>query len=335
MKRNAASAALAFLSFSLIYLLLQMFLPFARAGGPVEVEVQRGMSLSEAVSVFKEEGLIRDEKLIKALGRVTGLQRRLTPGRYYFEGLLYQWRVYWALEMGRILPYEVTVVEGDSLREIGMKLVQEGLITEKQFAGLSISRKFLKGLGIRASSLEGYLYPDTYRFTMGDSPEFILGTMVQRLRQMYDDELRQGAVAMGMSEHKVLTLASIIEREAVLDSERPLISAVYHNRMKKRIPLQADPTAIYGIKPLSAGVTREDIKRKTPYNTYTFYGLPPGPIASPGIKSIRAALYPARVPYLYFVSNNDGSHTFSVTHREHMKAVRAYRAKKNNLKNGD
>jgi UPF0755 protein len=142
---------------------------------------------------------------------------------------------------------------------------------------------------------------------------------------MLDDELTERARAMGWDMHRVLTLASIIEREAVLDGERALISAVYHNRLKRRMRLQADLTAIYGVKPLSAGVTREDIERETPYNTYRFRGLPPGPIASPGIKSIRAALYPADVPYIYFVSNNDGSHIFSRTHGEHLKAVRKYR----------
>ena len=127
-----------------------------------------------------------------------------------------------------------------------------------------------------------------------------------------------------MSEREVLTLASIIEKEALFNRERPLISAVYHNRLKKKMRLQADPTVVYGIKRMQDGITRADLKRVTPYNTYVIYGLPPGPIASPGIKSIKAALYPADVEYMYFVSKNDGTHYFSKTGTEHLKAVMLY-----------
>lgn len=136
------------------------------------------------------------------------------------------------------------------------------------------------------------------------------------------------ASELGFSEREVLTLASIIEKEAAVDVERPIISAVYHNRLKKKIRLQADPTSIYGVKSFKEKITLSDLKRKTAYNTYIIYGLPPGPIASPGIKSITAALYPADVSYLYFVSNNDGTHHFSVTAAEHQAAVKAYREKK-------
>jgi len=153
--------------------------------------------------------------------------------------------------------------------------------------------------------------------------------MINRLREKYSDELRDRASELGLSEKEVLTLASIIEEEAKVDKERPLISAVYHNRLRKRIPLQADPTSIYGIDGFRRDITGRDLKRKTPYNTYIIKGLPPGPISSPGIKSITAALYPADVPYIFFVSNNDGSHRFSVTPREHQIAVEMYRKKKN------
>lgn len=325
MRRNAVVTLAALAAFSLFYLVLQMSLPGQELEEPFTIEIQRGDTLRDAVSVLAGAGLIRDEKMFLALGKLTGLERRLTPGKYRYEGRPSQFRVYLSLERGEVLPWEVTVVEGDTLREIGRKLAGQQLVDEEDFTRLSRDRDFLRNLDIEAPSLEGYLYPDTYRFIKGDMAEVILSSMVRRLREVFDDELAERARQLGMTEHKVLTLASIIEREAMLDSERPLISAVYHNRMKKRLRLQADPTAIYGIKPLSAGVTREDIRRRTPYNTYAINGLPPGPISSPGIKSIRAALFPADADYLFFVSNNDGSHTFSVTHREHMKAVRKYR----------
>jgi UPF0755 protein len=131
---------------------------------------------------------------------------------------------------------------------------------------------------------------------------------------------------LGWSENKVLVLASIIEKEAVTDEERPIISAVYQNRINKGMPLQADPTAIYGVKSSKLKITKDDLKNQTDYNTYVIKGLPPGPIASPGIKSITAALYPAKVPYLYFVSQNNGTHHFSVTWEEHSAAVKRIRA---------
>jgi UPF0755 protein len=163
--------------------------------------------------------------------------------------------------------------------------------------------------------------------------------MITRLREKYSGEMKVRTAEIGFSEREVLTLASIIEKEAVIDEERPLISAVYHNRLGKGIPLQADPTSIYGIKSAAEKITDKDIRKKTPYNTYVIKGLPPGPIASPGIKSIHAALYPAKVPYMFFVSNNDGTHRFSVTPAEHQVAVEMYRKKKdeeNRVKsNGD
>jgi UPF0755 protein len=149
--------------------------------------------------------------------------------------------------------------------------------------------------------------------------------MVARLWAEYDPELRARTVEAGMSIREVLTLASIIEKESVLPEERALISAVYHNRLRRRMRLQADPTAIYGVKLQREGVTALDIRRKTKYNTYHIAGLPPGPIASPGIASIRAALYPAEAPYLYFVAKGAGAHAFSATLRDHRRAVREYR----------
>jgi UPF0755 protein len=152
--------------------------------------------------------------------------------------------------------------------------------------------------------------------------------MINKMREKYSGKLRARTSEIGLSEREVLTLASIIEKEAATDEERPLISAVYNNRLRKGIPLQADPTCIYGIKRFREKITTKDLLRRTPYNTYVIKGLPPGPIASPGIKSIIAAMYPADVPYIYFVSKNDGTHTFSVTREEHISAVKSYREKK-------
>jgi len=152
------------------------------------------------------------------------------------------------------------------------------------------------------------------------------------MREKFSPDVLARMGKIGMTENEVLTLASIVEKEAVVDSERPLISAVYHNRLKKKMQLQADPTSIYGIKSSREKITREDLLRKTPYNTYQIKGLPPGPIASPGLKSIMAALYPADVPYIYFVSQDDRMHQFSTTAAEHIEAVKLYRQRQQEIK---
>ena len=193
-----------------------------------------------------------------------------------------------------------------------------------EFMDLVHDPDFITELGITAPSLEGYLYPDTYNFAKGVNPRDIFRMMVQRLRKYFDQELLKRAEEVGMSEREVITLASIIEKEVVYNSERPLVSAVYNNRLKSNMRLQADPTVNYGVLKQANSITRIDLKRVTPYNTYAIYGLPPGPIASPGIRSIRAALNPANSDYLYFVSKNNGTHHFSRTGIEHMKAVMIY-----------
>lgn len=325
LRRSAIAPLLALAASGFLCMMIKLFQPLTLPAGPVDVDIRKGTGFNRAVRAFSEAGLVRDVFFFRALGRLTGLHKRLIPGRYRFEGNVCQWDVYAALSDGDVTPYGITVLEGEGLYEIKEKLVSLELMEPEEFDRLSRDAEFLASLGIEAESLEGYLFPDTYRFFLGEEPKVMLGAMVERLWELYDEELRKRTGEMGWDVHRALTLASIIEREAVLDDERPLISAVYHNRLKKRMRLQADPTAIYGIKPLSAGVNGKDIKRRTPYNTYKIRGLPPGPIASPGINSIRAALYPADVPYLYFVSDGGDSHVFSRTHGEHMRAVRKYR----------
>ena len=203
---------------------------------------------------------------------------------------------------------------------------------KEKFMKLATDRDFLNSYDIEAKSIEGYIFPDTYKIPKGVLPEDALGSMIDKMREKFSYELLSRMDEIDMSENEVLTLASIIEKEAIVDSERPMISAVYHNRLKKNMLLQADPTAIYGIKSSREKITREDLLRATPYNTYKIKGLPPGPIASPGLKSIEAALYPANVPYIYFVSLDDRSHRFSKTLEEHMQAVKQYRQRQQEIK---
>lgn len=306
---------------------VQFYVPVKDAGYRLEVQVREGMTFREAVEAFREAGLLRDPVPVIALGRAAGIDRKLAFGYYAFSEKVSPWQVYEALRDRRIIRSQITIVEGDSLYEIRGKLAGAGLVNAVEFNGLSADPEFMEEYSIYAPSLEGYLFPDTYFFPKGMEPGRILGIMIDRLRTAYASALRDKAANMSFDERQVLTLASIIEKEARYDSERPLISAVYHNRLKKGMKLQADPTATYGLKPLSWGVTAKDIRKETDYNTYFIKGLPPGPIASPGLKSIEAALNPAKEDYLFFVSNNDGTHNFSETYFEHRQAIENYKEK--------
>ncbi len=309
----------------LAYTGLQMFVPIRIGDASVEVEIPEGTTFSQAMNILTKHNLMRDKNVFIALAKITRLERKIRAGFYPFSGLMSPFEIFLRLKNGKIIEYDVTVVEGDSLLEIGRKLSEKKIVSLDQFDDLTKDRAFLTSLAVNAPSLEGYLYPQTYKIPKGKPGHSVLKLMVQKLREEYTGALKERAEEIGWDENQVLTLASIIEKEAVNDEERPLISAVYHNRVRLGMPLQADPTAIYGVKSSRDKITKDDLKKQTKYNTYIIKGLPPGPIASPGIKSIRAALYPADVPYLYFVSRGDGSHYFSRTLSEHAAATRKLR----------
>jgi UPF0755 protein len=313
-----------------VYIAVQLLSPLPVGSKTIEVQIPKGATFRQAVEIFSQEGVIRDKNFFILAGRITGLDRRIRAGYYQIYRPMDALDLLRVLRDGQIIEFAVTVIEGDSLQEIAGKLSEKGIVTRETFLALASDAKFLYTFDIDSPSAEGYLFPDTYRIPKGMEPRETVAMMINNLRGKLTFEMMERIEELGFSENEILTLASIIEKEAVTDDERAVISAVYHNRLKKRIPLQADPTAIYGIKGSKEKILLSDLKRKTPYNTYVVRGLPPGPIASPGIKSIMAALYPADVPYIYFVSNNDGTHTFSVTLAEHNTAVNAYREKKKN-----
>ena len=209
------------------------------------------------------------------------------------------------------------------MEQIAERLSTAGLADPERFLAACRDTDLIALLGIKANSLEGYLYPDTYRFRRGLSESRLASTMARRFLAEWE-KLKPLAAKNGFDRNRAVTLASIIEKEVMKGSERPLVSAVYHNRLKKGMRLQADPTVIYGIKDFNGNLTKDDLKTDTAYNTYTRIGLPPGPICSPGAASLAAALSPAKVGYLYFVAKGDGTHRFSTTYREHSRAVRKY-----------
>ncbi|MDA8077788.1 MAG: endolytic transglycosylase MltG [Nitrospiraceae bacterium] len=334
MVRNALVVLAGFLLMVIAYAAFEMFVPVRSGNKNIEVEIPRGATFRQAADVLWKERLIRDKKIFLALGRLTGADRKIRAGFYSFWSNMSPLDIFSIIRKGRIIEFELRVIEGDSLYEIAETFAKAGLVSEEEFMELVRDPGILASHDIEAQSMEGYLYPDTYIVPKGIKAEDALDIMLSRMKEKFSPEIAARAEALGMTKTGVLTLASIIEKEAVADEERPVISAVYHNRLRKGMPLQADPTSIYGIKSSKERITKADLQRKTPYNTYVIKGLPPGPIASPGLKSMIAAVNPAQVPYLYFVSNNDGTHNFSISLNEHEAAVRAYREKKRTKEEG-
>jgi UPF0755 protein len=198
------------------------------------------------------------------------------------------------------------------------------IANKEKFIAQAGDPNFLKSLGLSDKGLEGYLFPSTYHFTPATPEREIIVAMTEQFRKVSAPLLSQADSATALTPHEVLTLASIIEKETGIEAERPVISAVFHNRLKRQMPLQSDPTVIYGLKEFNGNLTRKNLQEPTAYNTYRITALPPGPICNPGLSSIRAALQPAQVPYLYFVSKNDGTHLFSETIEAHNQAVKTY-----------
>jgi UPF0755 protein len=224
-----------------------------------------------------------------------------------------------------VVRYQIIIPEGYTVRQIALRLAEKGIVEQQEeFLSLAFSVNFAGSLGIEGAGVEGYLFPDTYLFPKGVASAEVIRTMVGKFRRVYVPAFSQRAAELGMTDKQIVTLASIIEKETGVPEERPLVSAVFHNRLKRGMPLCSDPTVIYGIKAFDGNLRKLDLMRMTPYNTYLSRGLPPGPIANPGASAIQAALYPAPTNYLYFVSRNDGTHHFSATLREHNEAVWKY-----------
>jgi UPF0755 protein len=310
-----------------IHFYFALFVPPSREKAWKEVQVTEGMSFKAIAAKLQEEGIIRYRGYFEIIGRIQGITRKVRVGYYGLGAHMSMWEVLDMLRSGRVIGYDVVIPEGYNLFQIGYTLAQTPLLDDpNRFIAVATNRKFAQALGVQADSLEGYLFPDTYYLPKGITVEDIAKRMVQRYRDVFTPDYAKRAAEIGMTEHQIITLASIVEKEAKVESERKLIAAVYYNRLKKGIKLQADPTAVYGKKAWVTHVTKEDLQRMTPYNTYLRKGLPPGPIANPGQGAILATLYPEKADYLFFVAQGDGSHYFSNDFSEHEKAIGRYKA---------
>jgi UPF0755 protein len=285
--------------------------------------VREGETLATVAARLERAGVVRSALAFRAYARLTGGDRRLQPGEYRFPAPLTMARLVDLLANGGTHP-EVTVPEGFTVRDVAALLAREGYGSAASFLCLADDPEFLLAAGVPGPRLEGYLFPDTYRLTPVMSPSEILGLMVRRFHDRFDAERYRRAAARGMSVDEVITLASIVEKETALASERPVIAGVFYNRLRIGMPLQSDPTLIYALPDFDGNLTRADLARPSAYNTYLLSGLPPGPIANPGLAAIDAVLSPADTPYFYFVSRNDGSHVFAATLADHNRNVARY-----------
>jgi peptidoglycan lytic transglycosylase G len=293
--------------------------------GPRVVEILPYQGLLGIARRLREEGVVRSPLGFILLATAAGKARSLKAGEYQISRDASALVVLNLIASGRVIQHAVVLPEGHTVAQLARTLEAERLAAADDILRVSRDRGFLLGLGIEAESVEGYLFPDTYQLVRGMTPEDILGRMAARLREQLSPPILEQIWARELSVHQTLTLASIIEREAVDASEMPLISAVFWNRLRRDMPLQADPTVQYAVGRERQRLTRDDLQADSPYNTYRRLGLPPGPIASPGLAAIRAALNPAPVDYLYFVAVDERRHHFSATLEDHNAAVARYR----------
>ncbi|MDY6856683.1 MAG: endolytic transglycosylase MltG [Thermodesulfobacteriota bacterium] len=298
--------------------------PPSYAKNPKTIEVPQGTHFTHVADTLKKEGIIKSIWGFSLLVGYLQGTTQIKAGEYLFNTDMLPLEVAEILLKGKVLQYGVTIPEGYTIYQIADLLHRSKFTIKEKFLESCYNPLLLSSWGIKGDSLEGYLFPDTYKLPRNIDEKGILTLMLSRFKNVYNEKYAEKANKLGFSMKDVVTLASIIEKETGKPSERPLISAVFHNRLKKRIRLQSDPTAIYGLNDFKGKIRKRHLKRDTPYNTYIHSGLPPGPIANPGEASIRAVLYPAEVDYLYFVSKNDGSHHFSNNLNEHNRAVWKY-----------
>jgi UPF0755 protein len=288
-----------------------------------QVTVAPGTSATQILLNLQKEGILADARLARFYLVYSMRDPKIQAGEYLFRGSLSSPQVLHMLASGKTLAHRFTLVEGTTLEETAEQLASQGFGRRAAFLAQMRSPLRIADLDPEARDLEGYLFPETYSFAAGTREKDIVDMLARTFRRRFEKDVRP-LLTPGRSLRHVVILASIVEKEAKAGSERPLIAAVYQNRVDRKIGLAADPTVIYALKKLgrwNGNLTRDDLRMDSPYNTYRWAGFPPGPICSPGLASLKAAAAPANVPYLYFVSRNDGTHVFAETYEEHSRNV--------------
>ena len=293
------------------------------------ITIEKGMSLNSVSHLLLENEIIVNQNIFKFKVVTRGLASKIPTGRFLIDGMISDAILIDIIFNKGPIKLKLTIPEGSQSKNL-FQDINTLLSTDYDFNKYFNSTEILEQYKVDASSLEGYLYPDTYYLYHDSSPEEIIDILLSEFWKKFNKNLQHRANQLGFSVHEVVTLASIIEGEAMLDSERSTISSVYHNRLKINMKLQADPTIQYIIPGPPKTLSNRDLRIKSDYNTYQNYGLPPGPINNPGIASIKAALYPEDTNFLFFVAQGDGSHAFTTNEKDHEEAKRIYKINKRN-----
>jgi len=287
-----------------------------------DTETVRGFR--QMARALEEQGLIRNGFAFRMLARFEKKDTQIKAGEYALAPSMTPQQILDMMVRGDTIPHRATIREGMTINDIGAIFEQAGIVDRASFEQALADPALRQELGIKANSFEGYLFPETYNFRRNTQAHQVIRAMYDQLHKHWTPEWHAQAAVLGMSKHQILTLASIVEKESGNFDEQPIIASVFHNRLKLNMRLQADPTVIYGIKNFNGNITKRDLQTETPYNTYVIPGLPPGPIANPGLSAIKSTLFPADTRYLYFVGNGEGRHVFSENLDQHNNAVNRY-----------
>jgi len=302
--------------------------PALATAPPAIFDVHPGASLGQVARGLESRGLIRSAVAFKLLARYRKLDGALQVGEYELSAALAPGEILTRIAEGRVVAYEVVIPEGLAAFRVALRLEAAGLSNAADFLAFASDPASAESLGVEGAGLEGYLFPETYRLPRGLGVREIAEVLVGQFLEVWD-EIEPQARLQELSMLEVVTLASIVEKETAAPDERPLIASVFRNRLRRGMRLETDPTVIYGIPDFDGNLRRRDLENAdNPYNTYQIAGLPPGPIANPGADALRAVVNPAESDYLFFVSRNDGTHVFSKTFSEHVRAVDRYQRKR-------
>ena len=295
---------------------------------PIQLKIVRGMSSQAIANQLAHKNLIHNPWVFMFVTHLSGTSHRLQVGTYRLSGAMSIPQIIDHLKTGKVVTQQFVVPEGLTVVQIGKLWEKAGFGTTAAFNLAASDPQWLHKYKLEGKTLEGYLFPNTYQFPDGATPRAIIQIMLDEFERRWTTEFTEEAKALGFSKHEIITLASIIEAEARVPDERALVSAVFHNRLRRGWKLQADPTALYGLGNPDRPPRAADLRVDSPYNTYIHKGLPPGPICNPGMASILAALRPTSVDYMYFVAIGDGRHHFSKTLREHQNMINKIRRKR-------
>ena len=295
--------------------------------------VKKGSSLTLVATELERRRLIKSKDLFMLWATMKGGARDIKAGEYSLNQSMPPVRIFNILISGAVKTHPLTIPEGLTVEQIADLLAKNDLVNRMEFISLVRDKTLVAYYHIDGSSLEGYLYPDTYLINRDMGARGLVDLMITRFWNVFNPLIKGVNSATGglLSPSEIVTLASIVEKETSLAEERPVIASVFLNRLKKRMRLESDPTVIYGLKDFDGNLRRKDLRTPNPYNTYTNYGPPPGPIANPGREALMAVINPAGTNYLYFVSKNDGSHYFSATLKEHNRAVARYQKRRRSM----